>query len=86
MVSKCANPDCSATFHYFHKGRLFRMETEAGPERRRTMGDDQATRKPLRRLEFYWLCEDCAEKMTLVFERGIGVSIRPNVFAQAARA
>jgi len=62
------------------------METEAGPERRRTMGDDQATRKPLRRLEFYWLCEDCAEKMTLVFERGIGVSIRPNVFAQAARA
>ncbi len=86
MVSKCANPDCSATFRYFHKGKLFRMETEAGPERRRTMGDDEETRKPLRRLEFYWLCEDCAEKMTLVFERGIGVSTRPNAFSRAARA
>lgn len=26
MLAKCANPACSATFHYFHEGKLFPVE------------------------------------------------------------
>jgi hypothetical protein len=86
MVSKCANPECTTPFLYFHRGRLFRMETEGRQERRRNMGGESGAAKPLRRIEFYWLCQDCAEKMTLVFDRTMGISVRPrpNPAAQAA--
>jgi len=29
MISKCANPACSARFLYLHEGKLFRFEREA---------------------------------------------------------
>jgi hypothetical protein len=83
VVSKCANSDCAATFRYFHQGKLFRQEIEAGLERRRALGNDEK-KKPLRRIEFYWLCENCAQKMTIVFEKGVGVAARPNAFPKAA--
>jgi hypothetical protein len=77
MTSKCANPECSAPFRYFHQGKLFRLETAAGLDRRRvTFGADDQHAKPLRRLEFYWLCDQCAEKMTLVSDANSGVSVR----------
>ena len=84
MVSKCANPDCAATFRYFHLGRLFRLEIDAGLDRRRSLGADDEIKKPLRRIEFYWLCQDCAQKMTIVFEKGVEVKPRPNAFPKAA--
>jgi len=77
MVSKCANSECSAPFLYFHRGRLFRLETEGRQDRRRHLGDEMGSNKPLRRLEFYWLCDDCAAKMTLTFDRVSGVSVQP---------
>lgn len=86
MVSKCANPDCSETFRYFHSGRLFRVETTAAPERRRTMGADDSPNKPIRRVVFYWLCSDCAEKMTLVSDPAAGISVRPKSRAASAAA
>ena len=27
MLSKCANPGCTATFLYLHRGKLFRLDT-----------------------------------------------------------
>jgi len=75
MVSKCANPACTASFRYFHDGQLFRLETLAA----RDQVDDNGMKKSERRLEFYWLCDECARKMTLTFERGVGVSIRPKL-------
>ena len=84
MVSKCANPECFATFHYFHTGKLFRVETCSGEERRRTMGEDYAARKPLRRIEFYWLCENCAPRMTVAYEHAAGVSLRRREQAASA--
>ena len=86
MVSKCANPSCSATFRYFHVGKLFRVETSRGQDRRRTMGQDELQNKPMRRLEFYWLCESCADKMTLVFDKASGIVVRPTEYAQSAVA
>jgi hypothetical protein len=29
MLSKCANPKCTALFRYLHIGKLFRMEVPA---------------------------------------------------------
>jgi hypothetical protein len=84
MVSKCANPDCSAPFRYFHTGKLFRVDTAVGLDRRRTLGQDAREDKPLRRLEFFWLCQDCAEKMTLIFDKESRVSVRRKDYARAA--
>lgn len=78
MVSKCANPECAATFRYFHLGKLFRWEIEVGLDRRRALGERNEMEKPRRRIEFFWLCEECAQKMTLVYEKGAGVSTHPH--------
>lgn len=86
MVSKCANPECSTPFLYFHQGRLFRLETEGREDRRRHLGDETGISKPLRRIEFYWLCEECAPEMTIAFDKGSGISVRPRpVRPQAVR-
>lgn len=86
MVSKCANPECAVPFRYFHQGKLFRIETDSGHDRRHEMGDEAGLRKPLRRIEFYWLCEACAAKMTLAYERGKGVAVRPRLATGASAA
>lgn len=84
MLSKCANPDCSASFRYFHSGKLFRAEISAGLDRRRTLGQDGQQHKPLRRLEFFWLCEGCAQSMTLIFDKQQGVTVRHKDYARSA--
>ena len=76
MVSKCANPGCGAPFRYFHKGKLFRLDKQTGYERRGLLGDERGAKKPMRRVEFYWLCDDCAKNMTLTFDQTSGVSVR----------
>jgi hypothetical protein len=86
MVSKCANPDCAASFRYFHVGKLFRLDTSGRPDRRRTMGEDVSSKKPLRRTEFYWLCENCSSTMTLTFNHDAGVGVRRNISAKSAAA
>ena len=78
MLSKCANPECSALFLYFRRGRLFRLETEGREDRRRHLGSEAGVGKPLRRIEFYWLCEGCAEKMTIAFDKVSGLSVHPH--------
>jgi hypothetical protein len=54
MLSKCVNPSCSAIFRYLHDGRLFRLEAE--PRLRNSN---------LKRLEYFWLCKDCSQTMSL---------------------
>jgi hypothetical protein len=61
MLSKCFNPACSARFLYLHKGKLFRF---AGPGD--AASEHSAGKKVPRRVEFFWLCEDCAGQFTLV--------------------
>jgi hypothetical protein len=83
MVSKCANPECSAPFLYLHRGKLFRIDTEGRQDRRRNMGNETLSGKGLRRVEFYWLCDDCAVKMTVAFDKVSGVFVRPHVPVRA---
>lgn len=80
MVSKCANPECSARFRYFHTGQLFRVETPANCD-----NDDEMSRH-VSRLEFFWLCDDCAGTLTLAFEKGVGISVQPKPARAAAIA
>ena len=57
MVSKCANPACSAQLHYLHDGRIFRFDIECN-------GDGRVRR------EYFWLCQRCAGDMTLTTQGG----------------
>jgi hypothetical protein len=84
LVSKCANPGCLAPFRYLHEGKLFRRETDADDCPDLSFGADSGLRKPPRRIEFFWLCNDCAAAMTLTFEKGAGVTTKPMARAQTA--
>src|SRR5271169_400218 len=60
MLSKCANPDCSETFRYLHRGKIFCLAP--------TPEIQAATEMPNPALEErFWLCERCSKEMTLVW-------------------
>ncbi len=87
MVSKCANPNCSAAFLYLSQGKLFRWDTSAAASGKGwSFGADGQMQSPTRRIEFFWLCEECAATMTLVFKKGAGVVPTPLLRAHAAAA
>jgi hypothetical protein len=67
MLSKCANPACSARFRYLHEGRIFSVifDGQTGA----TRGPDVLWEAP-RRVERYWLCDTCSPTMTLVLSKG----------------
>lgn len=77
MLSKCANPKCSSCFRYLHEGKLFRMETEIRREVSPTLAHGPEGKKSIRHLEFFWLCDNCASTMTLIYEKGVGVRAKP---------
>ncbi len=66
MVSKCANPACSATFRYMHEGRLFHLVV--GPR-----SPEPEKEAPFER---FWLCDECSRKLTVV-ARPEGVLVVP---------
>jgi hypothetical protein len=74
MLSKCANPGCPATFLYLHQGKLFRLDTTVEilgrtPVREMT--------KASRRIEFFWLCNQCAAELTLGYKKETGIMVVP---------
>ena len=95
MVSKCANPECKASFRYFHSGKLFRLENpgahfhasrgHADPDQPDN-DDEMRMNTHVPRLEFFWLCDDCAVRLTLTFQHGVGVSVRPKLVRSAVAA
>jgi len=76
MISKCANPACSARFLYLHEGKLFRFEREAREDTGPLLGFDPAVHKRSRGVEFFWLCESCSAALTLTYRKGTGVVTR----------
>lgn len=77
MISKCANPTCSARFLYLHEGKLFRFERQARNENELLLGFDPTVRKRSPGVEFFWLCRNCAASMTLIYCKGVGVTTHP---------
>lgn len=52
MVSQCFNPECRAPFLYLREGRLIALRRRAKPA-------------IAERVEFFWLCGECSNRMTV---------------------
>ena len=74
MLSKCANPDCENIFRYMHEGKLFRLEVDAPTRAGSNSVTNGEITKSGRHLEFFWLCDNCAARMTLVYRKGFGIT------------
>ncbi|MCU1295873.1 MAG: hypothetical protein JWO91_151 [Acidobacteriaceae bacterium] len=84
MVSECANPECSAVFLYLGVGKLFPVEMQPAELRQSGFQCETGIKKPMRRVEFFWLCDTCATRMTLIFDKNLGVRAQTVARAQAA--
>ena len=60
MVSKCANPACPKRFLYLHQGKLFNLTPTPEVE---AVGGGFVPGL----YERFWLCDDCCQRMTLVW-------------------
>jgi hypothetical protein len=80
MLSKCANPACFAPFRYLRDGKLFEIETQAGKE------DSGSPKKPIRKVEYFWLCGECSPKLVVVKNNANRVEVKaiPGRFAALA--
>jgi len=71
---KCANPACSAAFHWTAGGKFFRfrpdpvfsIDSNAAIDSR--LGNDG--------VRHYWLCERCAQEFALVHDKECGVVVK----------
>lgn len=66
MLAKCANPECSHVFRYLGTGKLYR-------HKHKNSGN-------VRRMEHFWLCADCAPKLTIAIERSGKPIVIPRAF------
>lgn len=71
MISKCANPACSTPFRYLRDGKLFEVEFN------RAVQAAAGAAKPVRRIEFFWLCGQCSAELTVIKDHEKGVIIVP---------
>ncbi len=94
MLSKCANPECKARLRYLREGKIFRVDAPPAQNGKRPPAKadlDEAqtiTRRVLSGTsarEYFWLCGDCAEEMTLAV-RNAAVVLVPTRPAQAQHA
>jgi hypothetical protein len=75
VLHKCANPACHSPFRKLSHGKLFLVETDpmelSDVRRVRWRGLSN------HRIEYYWLCDECAFVLTLSYEKGQGVVAVP---------
>jgi hypothetical protein len=66
MLSKCANPACSAHFRYLHEGQIFNLD--------RSPSSAAVVLTPGVRLnehvEHFWLCGHCSARLKLTLRDG----------------
>ena len=70
MLSKCANPDCGATFDYLGEGKLFEIKVDQNQ-------DPQPFKMSAGRAERFWLCDRCSSLMTLAVDASKKVILMP---------
>ena len=76
MLSKCANPVCSVPFRRLREGKLFVVETESVTPESPALSPTRRVHA-LRRVEHFWLCDECARFFTLTFDRERGMITLP---------
>lgn len=52
---------------FLRGGRLFHREES------RAKAAMEPAAAPMRKIEFFWLCEECAPRMTVVLRDGVGI-------------
>lgn len=82
MLAKCANPRCSAPFRRLSEGKLFLVQSELIASHEAV---DPEKNKPPRRVEYFWLCAECARLLTLTFNGKTGVTTVPLAAVNASR-
>ncbi len=84
MLTKCANPNCSAQFLYLHEGKLFivdRSNRMAGGCAQAGAADGQ----PNDYFDYYWLCANCSRKMVVVSDKWVPPQVVPLPHSHAER-
>lgn len=76
MLQKCANPSCSSVFRRLSDGKLFQVETEYFEKTFRP-SPVIPRNKSRRRVEYFWLCGDCASSLSLTFDKTHGIVTVP---------
>ncbi len=64
MVTKCANPSCSAPFQYLRGGKLFLVD----PARFPSSTERGSTTVRKRAVEYVWLCDRCSSELTVTVD------------------
>jgi hypothetical protein len=78
MLSHCANPQCMKPFLRLRQGKLFLVETEfSGTPGAVRAAPSRPMRLVPRRVERYWLCDECSVVWTLVHELNQGIVLMP---------
>lgn len=80
MLTKCANPRCSAEFYSLRHGRLFVFDAQ--PPRTQTVAAHVLSRQP-ERLEYFWLCEGCCKSMQITLDAEHRIAVMPSEDVQA---
>lgn len=76
MLHKCANPACTIPLR-LSQGKFFLVESgDLTAPISRPGAPNRRIRSP-RRVEHYWLCDECSSLLTLTFERGRGMITVP---------
>jgi hypothetical protein len=87
MLSHCANEQCRKPFLRLREGKLFLVETNRLTKPGQTsVPPFVRARQQQREVEHYWLCDECAPRWTLVYDREHGVSLAPLKRAAAIAA
>jgi hypothetical protein len=74
MLSKCANPDCSAKFRYLHEGKLYLVDYRAAGARRTAPADSKSGAIACAR-EYFWLCGPCSFDMTIQIDDNLEIRV-----------
>lgn len=80
MTAQCANPACSIPLRFLNAGRLFQFEIRPKPvEREIEPNPAEPSALASQKIQHFWLCGQCASRLTLVFDALRGVVIAPRI-------
>lgn len=78
MLSQCANSQCGKPFLKLRDGKLFLLELDrVAPRGEKIPPAFASARRQQRSIEHFWLCDDCALRWTLTYDRDRGITLTP---------
>lgn len=77
MLAHCINPDCRVSLESFGEGRLFQFEVVSISIPVRDDSSLPFDEKPRRQTSHFWLCGNCATRLSLTVEPSLGLRLVP---------